>query len=324
MPDNDDTIQSIGERLLSFAVITDTHLNQSEENCTSPYEVNKLANGRMRHVIRDLNERDLAFVINVGDLIHPVPAMPDLYEQAADRFFEHIGDLKHALYLTPGNHDIGDKPNDWAPAAGVCGVCDEYINLWEKFFGAQYQSFDHQGFHFIIINAQIINSGLSSEAEQLKWLESDLEANKNKRIFLHSHYPPYFSKPEEEENYDNIGEPGRSWILGLLEKYDVEAMFIGHVHNFWFNRYANTDCYLLPSTAFVRQDYSEMYRVRPGPNDEAGRNDTPKLGYFVVHVHEGGHLCEIVRTYGNVVEPESSGFPCVISSFRKMSSACAC
>jgi len=291
-----------GARLYSIGVITDTHINQGEDDCNSPFEANRLANRRMRQVIRELNARDLAFVVNIGDLVHPVPAIPDLYEQAAARFHEGVKDLKHPLYLTPGNHDVGDKPNDWAPAAGVH---EDYLGLWDEHFGAQYQSFDHGGAHFVIINAQIINSGFAAEEEQRAWLEADLTANKNKRLFLFSHYPPYFSKPDEEENYDNIGEPGRSWLLGLLEKFSVEALFIGHVHNFWFYRYAQTDCYLLPSTCFVRLDYSEMYRIPPPPEFEFGRNDTPKLGYFVVHVHENGHVCDIIRTYGEEAELDS-------------------
>ena len=99
-----------------------------------------------------------------------------------------------------------------------------------------------------------------------------------------------------------------------MEEYGVEALFIGHVHNFWFYRHAETDCYLLPSTAFVRLDYSEMYRIAPGPDAEFGRNDKPKLGYFVVHVHEGGHVCDVIRTYGAEAalgSPLAAGPACV-------------
>ena len=146
--------EDIGARLFTYAVITDTHLNQGETECNSPFEVNKLANGRMRHVIRDLNTRDVAFVIHLGDLLHPVPAIPHLYEQAAQRFKDQVAELRHTLYTIPGNHDVGDKPNDWAPAARIH---EDYLALWDEHFGAQYQSFDHGDCHFIIINAQIIN-----------------------------------------------------------------------------------------------------------------------------------------------------------------------
>lgn len=285
----------LGAHRYSFAVITDTHLNEDEDRCSSPFDVNRRANRRMRYVVQDLNKRDVAFVINVGDLIHPVPALPDRYATAAELFKAQVKNLRHPLYLVAGNHDIGDKPNNWAPAAGIC---DEYLALWDEHFGADYHAFDHAGDRFIVINAQLILSGLSREQEQADWLENELAASDGKRIFLFTHYPPYFADPAEEENYDNIGDPGRSWLLGLLEKHNVEALLAGHVHNFWFNRYANTDCYLLASTSFVRQDYSEMYHARPGPNDEAGRNDRPKLGYAIMHIYENGHTIEFVRTFG--------------------------
>lgn len=285
----------LGAHRYSFAVITDTHLNEDEDQCSSPFDVNRRANRRMRYVVQDLNKRDVAFVINVGDLIHPVPALPDRYKAAAGLFKAQVKDLRHPLYLVPGNHDIGDKPNNWAPAAGIC---DDYLALWDEHFGADYHAFDHDGDRFVVINAQLILSGLSREKEQADWLERELAASDGKRIFLFTHYPPYFADPTEEENYDNIGEPGRSWLLGLLEKHNVEALLAGHVHNFWFNRYANTDCYLLASTSFVRQDYSELYHARPGPDDEAGRNDRPKLGYAIMHIFDHGHTIEFVRTFG--------------------------
>ena len=296
MPDN------LGKRLFTYAVITDTHLNQGETECNSPYEVNKLANGRMRHVVRDLNRRQLEFVIHLGDLLHPVPAIPHLYERAAQCFKDQVADLRHSLYVVPGNHDVGDKPIDWGPA-GI--VKDAFLDLWKEHFGAHYQTFDHGDCRFILVDAQVINSGLSAEAKQKAWFEDLLAAgtDQGKRIFLNIHYPPYLTYADEDEHYDNIGEPGRSWLLDLMERYKFEALFAGHVHNFWYHRHGETDCYLLPSTAFVRHDYAEMYRAAPPPETEAGRNDAAKLGYFVVHVHEQGHLCEIVRTYGEVTEP---------------------
>jgi Icc-related predicted phosphoesterase len=292
----------LGQHLFTYAVITDTHLNQGETECNSPFEVNKLANARMRHVIRDLNTREVDFVLHLGDLLHPVPHIPHLYEAAAERFKDQVKDLRHKLYVIPGNHDVGDKPVDWCPAGMVR---DEFLDLWDQHFGAHYQAFDHGGVRFILIDAQIVNSGLAAEDEQKAWLETELaEAEKaGKRVFLNTHYPPYLTYADEDEHYDNMGEPGRSWILGLMEKHKVEAMFAGHVHNFWYHRHGPTQCWLLPSTAFVRQDYSEMYRATPPVEFELGRNDWNKLGYFIVHVHETGHLCEIVRTYGHTVEP---------------------
>jgi hypothetical protein len=87
------------------------------------------------------------------------------------------------------------------------------------------------------------------------------------------------------------------------------------VHNFWYNRFADTQCYILPSTAFVRHDYSEMYRIEPGP--EHGRNDAAKLGYFVVDVHQRGHLCHPVRTFGRTLPPDDPA-PAVAERVRRV------
>jgi hypothetical protein len=81
----------------------------------------------------------------------------------------------------------------------------------------------------------------------------------------------------------------------------VEAACSGHVHNYFYNRYAATDLYTLPATSFVRQDYSEMFSVEP-EDAEGGRNDLAKLGYCLVRVCEQGHFHHLVRTYGEVLE----------------------
>ena len=300
--------QKLGNRLFTFAVVADTHVNFGETECNSEFEINRRANGRMRHVVRDLNRRELAFVIHLGDVVHPSPALPDLYEQAAERFREQVTDLRHPLYLVPGNHDIGAKPIAWGVSSVVC---DDYIALWKKNFGPNFQAFDHEGCRFFLVDVQIINSGLAAEFEQRTWLDSEMAeaADCGKRIFLNTHFPLFLTEAEEDEHSDNIGEPGRSWLLGLIDRHSAEAQFSGHVHNFWYNRYGVTDCYALPSTAFVRQDYAEIYRASPPPETEGGRSDLAKLGYFLVQVHESGHICQWVRTFGEIAEPDSPAIP---------------
>lgn len=295
----------LGNFQFSFAVIADTHVDREGEPSSSPFPVNELSNARTRFCIEDINrlkeelgEASPKFVLHMGDLIHPVPSMPS-YSAAATDFFDIVKRLTIPLHLIPGNHDVGDKPVDWAPA-GV--VRDDFLTLWEQHFGDQYHAFTHDSVRFIMINAQIINSGLDAEHQQKKWLEKELKDQAGRRVMLCTHYPPFLTAPDETENYDNIGEPGRSWILNLLERHNIEAMFTGHVHHFWYNRFAETDCYLLPSTSFTRQDYSEMFRVAPSPDMQDGRNDVAKVGYFFVLVYENGHVCHLRRTDGMMLQ----------------------
>ncbi|MBF2760195.1 MAG: metallophosphoesterase [Ectothiorhodospiraceae bacterium AqS1] len=305
---------------LTFAVISDTHLNQSDDECNSPFEVNRRANRRLRWVIDDLNRRDLAFVLHLGDVVHPVPSMGELYAASARRFLEQFADLRHPWRIIPGNHDVGDKPIAWGPAGSVR---TSFLEAWERHFGAQYFHRPVGDIHFIGINAQILGSDLPAEAEQRDWLRRLLEGVRGERIFMGSHYPPFLLHPEEPEHYDNLAPKVRGALLDLLAEYRIEALFCGHVHQFWYHRLAATDCYLLPSTAFTRQDYSELFRIAGG-EDEYGRNDIHKLGYALVHVLDDGHRFEIVHSRGAesgegesaarsvipmpVIEPDSGGF----------------
>src|SRR5688572_3863161 len=285
----------LGRRLFRFAVIADTHVNQEEGKASSDFAVNRLANARNRYVVEALNRAQPSLVLHVGDIVHPSPQHP-AYGAAADKFHELVRPLACPLHLVPGNHDIGDKPGDWLP---VPSVNDAFLALYRKHFGKNFYSVDADDCHFVVIDAQVIHSGLACEAEQREWLESDLAANVGRRIFVGLHYPPFVHEPGEPGNYDNLDEPGRSWLLGLFRRHRVEAVFAGHVHNFWYHHLDGTRFYLMPSTAFVRFDYAEMYRVEPG--DERGRNDAPKLGFLLVDVHENGHVAHPIRSNGETL-----------------------
>ena len=65
------------------------------------------------------------------------------------------------------------------------------------------------------------------------------------------HYPLYIGAPEEPGSYDNVDEPGRSWLLGLFDRYGVEAAYSGHVHNYFYNRHGETRMYTVPARGLV-------------------------------------------------------------------------
>ena len=294
-----------GRRLFSFVAVADTHVNEHEERSLSPFRTNALANGRARYVMHEIAALDPApaFVVHLGDMVHPVPSLP-AYHDAAARYREITAVLSMPVHLVPGNHDIGDKSVDWMPADIVC---DDYIALYRGAFGADHFAFGHGPIRCVVINALLINSGLAGEARQRDWLESELAAHAGKRIFLFSHYPPYVYAPDELSTYDNIDEPGRGWLLALVRRHGVEALFAGHVHNFWYDHIGDTEFYMLPSTAFLRHDYSEFYRVAPG--NEFGRGDAGKFGYCIVDVHEHGHVMRMVRSDGRSLAPDARREP---------------
>ncbi len=281
-----------GGCLFSFVVVADTHVNESDQTTRSPFASNLQTNQRARHVFREIAAMDPApdFVVHLGDMVHPMPYVPG-YEEAAARFKDIVGLVSVPVHLVPGNHDIGEKNLD-----GVSGeiVCDEYIEKYQRIFGRDYYAFEHGHAKFIVINALLFNSGLPAEQYQKEWLDREIAGGK--RVFVFTHYPPFLRKPDEAGMYDTIDEPARSWLLDRFRRDNVEAVFCGHVHNFWYDVIGRAELYLLPSTAFLRHDYTEFYHIHPG--EEHGRGDKEKLGYFVVDVHERGHVAHLIRTHG--------------------------
>lgn len=284
-----------GKLLFKVSLISDTHVNEAEDFSASPYPANAEANPRARHIFAQVNQIAPEFTIHLGDMINPVPELPS-YGDAADNFHALAKKLNAPMHLMPGNHDIGDKPVNWMPAGMVNA---EFIDLYRRTFGKDYFAVTHQGCHFIIINSPLINSGDPSEAKQAAWLEEYMAKHAGERMFVFSHYPPYVTREDEPESYDNIGEPGRSWLLNLIRAYKPEALFAAHVHNFWYDHIGDTEYYITPSTCFVRHDYSEMYRIDGG--DQKGRNDAAKLGFVTLEIHEKGHVAHYHRSYGAVL-----------------------
>lgn len=186
----------------------------------------------------------------------------------------------------------------WSPASGVR---QDYLDAWSEHFGERYFDFEHRGIRFIGINSQLLNSGLPLESEQRQWLQGVFENSDETRNFLFMHYPPFLLHENGNEHYDNLGSRSRRELLQMIDGHAVEALFAGHVHHFWCNRYGNSDCYLLPSTAFMRQDYSELFRI--APDAAFGRADCSKLGYLLVRVYKHGHDVEFIRCNGRELDP---------------------
>lgn len=280
--------------LFTFVVVADTHVNESDDTSTSPCLTNRLANERARFVFHDIAAMDPppSFVIHLGDIVHPVPSLPAFHDAVA-LFKEIVAPLAVPLHVIPGNHDVGDKRIDWMPADQVC---PSYLEKYRAAFGADWFAFDHGGVRFVLLNSLLLNSGLPDEQRQREWLEAQIDGAGDLRVFLFMHYPPYIYRPDERGNYDNVDEPARSWLLGLASRPNVEAVFAGHVHNFWYDRIGDAEFYMLPSTAFMRHDFAEFYRV--APSVEFGRGDVEKFGYFIVDVHADGHVAYSVRTMG--------------------------
>ncbi len=280
--------------LFSFAIIADSHITDEEGLAIDgTYQTGKKVAGMYRDLIERVNSMKPEFVVHLGDITHPTPCEPD-YGDAALAFHKASEIFSMPYYLVPGNHDIGEKIHPALPELdNKVSITKRNIGLYEQHFGRQRYSFRHQECLFIVINSLLINSGLDEEQQQWDWLEQILDDHAGDRVFVFSHYPLYLSDSDEHDHYDNIDEPGRSRMLGLLKGCNAEGFYAGHVHNFFYNHLANMHQFVLPSTSIIRHDYMEYFRATP--TREMGRFDPAKTGFFWVDVYAEGHVPHLIR-----------------------------
>ncbi len=282
----------------TIAVLADTHVRITPEDPQACYPSDARMNDRARRVVALAAAREPAFAVHLGDVTHTLPVL-EAHGPTQRQARELLRQLGCPLLVAPGNHDVGDKPRSRAAVARTDRAAHD---LFEDIWGPPWRSIDHGGCRFVVLDAPIMDTGSELEAEQWAWLEGQLAGAE--RSFLFLHYPPFLLHADEPPNYDNLNPPARARLLALCEQHGVEAVFAGHVHTFFHHRHGDTELWSLPSTAFCRPEYSELYPVAPGA--ENGRDDPHKLGFALLHIDAVGHRLEWIcpeRVAGERPEP---------------------
>lgn len=171
--------------------------------------------------VERINKEKPDAVFITGDLIH------DRNNKAQWDGFLRITSNIHCknVFITPGNHDMGQAP------------VKTDIDAFVKRFGYDRFSFKYRGNNFIGFNSNLVKAGTDSlEKEQFTWLREKLsDASGSEYIFLFCHHPFFIGDPEEPEEYFNINPVTRKKYLDLFSEYGVDAVFAGHLHR---NAYA--------------------------------------------------------------------------------------
>jgi 3',5'-cyclic AMP phosphodiesterase CpdA len=182
-----------------------------------------------------------AFVLTGGDLI-----MDALDEEASyvreqwACFDEAMRALRLPAHHTIGNHDIGG----WSHKALIGKDVPEYGKGYfaEKYGkGSTYRSFDHGGWHFIILDSVALDEtsgdyyGWIDDA-QLEWLKADLaKTGKQTPIIVSTHIPfvsvwgQLNADPRKGEGPKGLINNGHK-VRKVLGSFNVKLVLCGHGH----------------------------------------------------------------------------------------------
>ncbi|MEZ4726683.1 MAG: metallophosphoesterase [Caldilineaceae bacterium] len=277
-----------------FVVIADTHYMIDPAGQAVEFASRRRQTERAAYALQAVAALEVPLVIHMGDLVQEFPERPT-FAQAVAEATTQLGHYRVEPHFVAGNHDVGDKPDPTMPASWVTPA---FLAEYHQRVGRSWYSWDQGGYHFVVLNSQIMNSTLPAATEQQQWLVADLARHADRRIVLALHLPPYLYHPAEPAlgHYDNLDQPARAWLLDLVQQYRVELLFAAHVHWAFYNELGATRAYTVPSSAFTRPGFSELFASPPPP--EQGRDDTGKLGFFLVRVQPEGTRVHFLRTGG--------------------------
>lgn len=168
-----------------------------------------------RQAVKQINALHPDFVVICGDLVH----------NPTDSSYSDFKEIKSGFtmpcYCAPGNHDVGNIPND------------STLRYYRKTIGKDYYDFQYNGYAFILANSQLWKVTTEKESDKHdKWFKKTLQKQSRKQhpIFVIGHYPLYTVSPNEEEGYFNLPIPKRQELLSLFEENNVVAYLSGHTH----------------------------------------------------------------------------------------------
>ncbi len=283
-------------------VIADTHYMIDVGDRPLEFESRRVQTQRAGTALQQVSDIGADFVIHMGDLVQEYPETPD-FKRAMVEARDQIRACNISPHYVAGNHDVGDKTDPTMPTHAATA---ESLAYFHNHFGPSWYSFDRDLCHFIVLNSQILNSKIPEADDQWKWFESDLEKHKNQRLFLFFHLPLYLWDKNEPGlgHYDNISPPDRDRLLALIQKYGIELLFAAHVHYPFYDKIGKTRYFIAASTSFTRPGFGHLYASPPPP--EQGRDDTGKLGFYLLRIRADHTDIHFIRTKGEIKRPARS------------------
>ena len=221
----------------------------------------------MNKAVAAINQLKPPFVVITGDFVNNSKSKEQI---AAYKSMIAQIDSSVKVYMIPGNHDIGK-------------VSRSSIDNYKKNYGETHFSFRYGDCAFIGIDSNIIKEADKEREEvQFKWLEQELQKTKDARFkFVFTHCSVFLKRMDEPVNYSNFSLPMREKYVRLFQKYGVNAIFAGHLHNNAYGKVGNMEMITIgPVGKVLGTGYQGMNLVKVYPDrfisEFIGLNQFPK------------------------------------------------
>ena len=255
-------VNTSNENSFEFAFLTDIHI-RPDMNAPKGFQM----------AIDKVNQLNPDFVITGGDLVFD--AMRG-NRQKSDSLFTLYKNMskgfKMPVYNCLGNHDLfaiyPESPeNENHP--------DYKYGMFERYFGKTYYSFNHKGWHFIVLNSLDVTEDKKYKGhfhgKQLEWLKSDLDnVSKSMPIVIVSHLPMLTVRGQVTGTAGNSVIDNVAEVFKLTENHNLKLILQGHIH--W------------KEYGFVNDRFEYITGGSIAGNGWKGRRHNNKEGFVYVNV----------------------------------------
>ncbi|MBL6731244.1 MAG: metallophosphoesterase [Bacteroidia bacterium] len=221
------TLAQSNDADFSFIFMTDIH-----------YQTKRGANEAFQIAIDSANQTNADFVLTGGDLVYDV--LRGNFKKSEELFIgykEAVKGFNMPVYHCIGNHELfaiyEESPEDSTHP-------DYKYGMFERHLGKTYYSFDHKGWHFIVLNSiDVVGKKYIGmvHKEQLDWLRQDLaKVDKKTPIAIAMHIPlvstyrEIYPKKPITEVPNNIWIYNRKEVLDAFKDHNLKLALQGHMH----------------------------------------------------------------------------------------------
>lgn len=244
-----------------FAFLTDIHL-RPDMNAPKGFQM----------AIDTVNSLNPDFVLFGGDLVFDAMRGNKMKSDSLFTLFSRMSKgFNMPIYHCMGNHDLfgiyEESPEDENHP-------DYKYGMFERYFGKTYYSFNHKGWHFIVLNSLDVTENKRYKGyvnqEQIEWLKNNLDnVDESTPIVIVTHIPMIttwsFVNGGGTRTVENSAE-----VFKLFENHNLKLVLQGHIH--W------------KESGFVNDRFHFITGGSIAGNGWKGRRHNTKEGFVYVKV----------------------------------------
>lgn len=254
------TTTGLAQSKFSFVFMSDIHYTQ-KYNAPRGFQM----------LVDTLNQLNPDLVMVGGDIIYDALRVKEKELIGNTKaYLEQAAKINAPLHYAVGNHEVFELYQKEADTNGALYGKRYY----EKYFGKRYYSFDHKGWHFMVLDNIYITPDRKYigkiDSVQLQWIKEDLQTVAAQTpIIIMMHVPLITTLSQwygggTNANDDKVAAVDSHRLLRLFESKNLRLVLQGHLHYFEALNVLNKTTFITAPSVSGKWWRSKQHNVEEG------------------------------------------------------------